>query len=354
VSKRKILLADDSVTIQKVVNLTFADEGIEVITVGDGDAAMQKFNEAAPDLVLADVNMPGLDGYQICEAIKQGDKTKRVPVILLVGSFEPFDEEKARHVGADDFLTKPFQSIRQLVNKVSDLLEAKTDENDFPFPIVNETSSANDFAGTLKVSPADKFDTADDSAENLGDAGMDDEMIQTSQIGSLPTDEAHKFESAPAYQSFAEDLDQNSLKPPYNSEASPDYPPDENWAKTQPLSKADLEELRTVSGEEKAAPLLDFDDFDLLEFPRTTEKKISTASVSQDVVTADGETSEKNQNITGEISEPQNKNQNNTMQPENLSPELIDAIADRVIEKFSDKVIEQLVREVVSQMERKK
>ena len=119
VSKRKLLLADDSITIQKVVNLTFADEGIEVITAGDGDTAMQKFVEIKPDLVMVDVNMPGMDGYRICELIKQDDETKQIPVILLVGSFEPFDEEEARRVGADDYLTKPFQSIRQLVNKVS-------------------------------------------------------------------------------------------------------------------------------------------------------------------------------------------------------------------------------------------
>jgi len=117
VSKRRLLLADDSITIQKVVNLTFADEGIEVIAVSDGDAAMQKFVEAVPDLVMADVNMPGLDGYRLCEMIKQDEETRGIPVILLVGSFEPFDEKEARRVGADDFLTKPFQSIRQLVNK---------------------------------------------------------------------------------------------------------------------------------------------------------------------------------------------------------------------------------------------
>ncbi len=93
--KRKLLLADDSITIQKVVNLTFADEGIEVITASDGDTAMKKFVEATPDLVMADVNMPGLDGYRICEMIKQDDETKQIPVILLVGSFEPFDEEEA-------------------------------------------------------------------------------------------------------------------------------------------------------------------------------------------------------------------------------------------------------------------
>ena len=69
-SKRTLLLADDSVTIQKVVNLTFADEGIDVVTVGDGDSAMQKIYEISPDVVLADVHMPGLNGYQICEIVR--------------------------------------------------------------------------------------------------------------------------------------------------------------------------------------------------------------------------------------------------------------------------------------------
>ncbi|HNU08193.1 MAG TPA: response regulator, partial [Pyrinomonadaceae bacterium] len=118
----KLLLADDSVTIQKVVNLTFVDEGIEVIAVGDGDSAMERFVEARPDLVLADVNMPGLSGYEICERIKSDPDSNGIPVILLVGSFEPFDEAEAKRVGADEHLTKPFQSIRQLVNTVTALL----------------------------------------------------------------------------------------------------------------------------------------------------------------------------------------------------------------------------------------
>ena len=133
-SKRKLLLADDSITIQKVVNLTFADEGIEVISVGDGDSAMRKFDEFMPDLVMADVNMPGLSGYEICRIIKNTEETQNIPVILLVGSFEPFDEAEARRVGADDYLTKPFQSIRQLVSKVGALLGGRRESKDEDAP----------------------------------------------------------------------------------------------------------------------------------------------------------------------------------------------------------------------------
>lgn len=121
-SKTKLLLADDSVTIQKVVNLTFADEGIEVIAVGDGNSAVSAFIENEPDIVLADVSMPGLSGYEVCERIRRGNVRAGVPVILLVGSFEQFDETKAAQVGASAHITKPFSSIRNLVTMVNSLL----------------------------------------------------------------------------------------------------------------------------------------------------------------------------------------------------------------------------------------
>lgn len=123
-SRRKLLLADDSVTIQKVVNLTFADEGVDVETVGDGDTAMERLSGSRPDIVLADVNMPGLSGYQICERLRADEATRDIPVILLVGSFEPFDEGEASRVGANAYLTKPFQSIRQLITQVNELIDA--------------------------------------------------------------------------------------------------------------------------------------------------------------------------------------------------------------------------------------
>jgi CheY-like chemotaxis protein len=120
--RRTLLLADDSPTIQKVISLTFADEGLEVIAVGGGDEALRVLEEGAADIVLADAVMPGLDGYGLCERIKGDARFRHIPVMLLVGTFEPFNEAEARRVGADTVLTKPFQSIRDLVNKVGSLL----------------------------------------------------------------------------------------------------------------------------------------------------------------------------------------------------------------------------------------
>jgi CheY-like chemotaxis protein len=120
--KRRILLADDSVTIQKVIELTFMDEDYEVRAVSNGDEAVRLLPELKPDFVIADVHMPGANGYEVCRRSKASRSD--VPVLLLVGTFEPFDEAQARAVGADSHLKKPFDS-QELLQRVEELLAAK-------------------------------------------------------------------------------------------------------------------------------------------------------------------------------------------------------------------------------------
>ena len=116
---RKILLADDSLTIQKVVELTFMEGDFEVTAVSNGDDALTKLGEVSPDVVIADVHMPGADGFQICRATKES--YPGIPVLLLVGTFEPFEESSAVECGADAHLKKPFDS-QELLRLVEDLL----------------------------------------------------------------------------------------------------------------------------------------------------------------------------------------------------------------------------------------
>jgi CheY-like chemotaxis protein len=118
---KTLLLADDSVTIQKVVGISFANEDVVLLTVDNGDDAVTRAREARPDLVLADVMMPGKDGYEVCETLKGDPELRHVPVLLLSGTFEPFDEERARRVGADGHITKPFEA-QALVDQVNALL----------------------------------------------------------------------------------------------------------------------------------------------------------------------------------------------------------------------------------------
>src|SRR5215471_5528045 len=122
IAGRTLLLADDSAAVQKVIELTFADEGMEVVSVGDGQSALEKLEHVTPDIVLADAFMPGVNGYELCRSIKDDQRFSQIPVMLLVSSFAPFDEAEARRAGADDIMTKPFQSIRQLVSRVGSLL----------------------------------------------------------------------------------------------------------------------------------------------------------------------------------------------------------------------------------------
>ncbi|HEX3130296.1 MAG TPA: response regulator [Thermoanaerobaculia bacterium] len=119
--RRRILLADDSVTIQKVIELTFMDEDYEVRAVSNGDEAIQVLPEVDPDVVIADVHMPGANGYEVCRRAKA--MKPEIPVLLLVGTFEPFDESQARAAGANSFLKKPFDS-QELLQRVGDLMAA--------------------------------------------------------------------------------------------------------------------------------------------------------------------------------------------------------------------------------------
>lgn len=121
----KILLVDDSVTVQKIITLTFSDEGVDVMTVDNGEEAINRLQYMRPALVMADVSIPGKNGYDICAYIKGHPELKHIPVILLVPGFETYDAERGRFVGADHYLTKPFQSIRSLISTVKNLIEGK-------------------------------------------------------------------------------------------------------------------------------------------------------------------------------------------------------------------------------------
>ena len=117
----QLLLADDSVTIQRVIKLTFADEDVDVLAVGDGDQAVAAIDKAPPDIVLADVAMPGRTGYDVARHIRNTPRLAHIPVVLLTGAFEPIDEARASEVGCDGVLAKPFEP-EAVVTRVKELL----------------------------------------------------------------------------------------------------------------------------------------------------------------------------------------------------------------------------------------
>ncbi len=119
----RILVADDNSNIQKMVALAFQDRGVDVTSVGNGEAAVRRLPEINPDLILADIFMPVRNGYELCEWVKKDTKFSHIPVILLVGAFDPLDEKEARRVGADGVLKKPFIPPDPLIAMVTAVLE---------------------------------------------------------------------------------------------------------------------------------------------------------------------------------------------------------------------------------------
>jgi CheY-like chemotaxis protein len=118
----KILVADDNSNIQKMVGLALKDQGIDVVAVGNGEAAVRKISDIKPDLVLADVFMPVRNGYEVCRYVKEDSALAHIPVILLVGAFDPLDEQEAQRSGADGVLKKPFVPPDPLISMVKSAL----------------------------------------------------------------------------------------------------------------------------------------------------------------------------------------------------------------------------------------
>lgn len=135
----KLLLADDSITVQRVIELTFSREDAQITSVGDGESAMERIAAEPPDIVLADVGMRRGSGYDVAAFVKGRRDLRRIPVLLLTGAFEPLDMERAAKVGYDGVLVKPFEP-HQVIARVHEAMRAaeeraaSSDEPEPPSP----------------------------------------------------------------------------------------------------------------------------------------------------------------------------------------------------------------------------
>jgi CheY-like chemotaxis protein len=138
-----ILLADDSVTVQRVVELTFADEGFGVVSVGTGAQAIERIEQDRPDIVLADVSMPNGDGYEVAAHVKGHPHLAHIPVVLMTGAFEQIDDSRAWPAGYDGVLAKPFEP-HMVIALVRDLLARRASEPAAPVPaqVMKEAEAA--------------------------------------------------------------------------------------------------------------------------------------------------------------------------------------------------------------------
>src|SRR5512140_2160736 len=121
VDRKRILVVDDEIYIVHILEFTLTMEGYEVLTAADGEEALRKMEQDRPDLVVLDIMMPKLDGYEVCRRIRQDEDFGQVPIILLSAKGRPIDRETGLDVGADDYIVKPF-SPRRLLEKIRELL----------------------------------------------------------------------------------------------------------------------------------------------------------------------------------------------------------------------------------------
>lgn len=317
-SRPKLLLADDSITIQKVVNLTFGDQGMDVFTFSDGESAIERFDEIKPDVVLADVHMPGIGGYQLCELVRSNEASRSTPVLLLVGSFEPFDQEEAARVGANGHLTKPFSSIADLISTVEDLVKPSTGvaEVQERRPDTSDIDSLYEqsFVETVEIP---KNGTGEGSYEF---AELDDEMIQTSYAAE-DSDAEESFYAVdeqvddPALEDETQEVETDSLiarsVPPV--EAVEEMPEAQEPA-GDPFASPAAEPPAASSNSEPPREEIRFtmDDVDLLELP-------SASSPVEGPVAVAGENPSNGLNVDG------------------VSPELIDLIVNKVVERLEQR-----------------
>ena len=191
--RHKLLLADDSVTIQRVVELTFSGEDVQVVTVGDGEQAIARIPIELPDIVLADIGMPKRSGYDVAAFVKGRADLSHIPVLLLAGAFEPVDENRARQVHSDGVLVKPFEP-QQVISRVRDLIERSLSALARPQPVAafaDLHAHGRDVGahapGPAAVSPeqkADVLESRDRNAETKQDDYFDRLDAAFAELGS--------------------------------------------------------------------------------------------------------------------------------------------------------------------------
>jgi CheY-like chemotaxis protein len=196
----RILIADDSTTVRRVVVQSLESQGHEVIAVGDGDDAFARICESRPDLVLADVLMPGRSGYELAEAIAEDIRVQGTPVLLLSGAFEPFDEGRAERCGAVGHLTKPFQSA-VLVEQVERALARSGQEASKEGPN-DDLLGVLESAGEEETASGEPLDAGREFEEQP--FGLEDEGEEAPEPEPPPSEAGERIRIAlPGEQGFA-------------------------------------------------------------------------------------------------------------------------------------------------------
>ncbi len=185
-----LLLADDSVTIHRVIQLTFANDPIRIVIEPDGAAALTRLTNDRPDIILAGIALPSVDGYELATRVKQTPALAAIPVLLLAGAFEPVDEARARRTGCDGVLVKPLDPDR-LTAVVRALLAGRRPDHLWPadMPRLEPTASRTPDWSVAEPGPA----TAPAAVEADFESGLDDLDLAFSRLD--PSAAPHRLDA---------------------------------------------------------------------------------------------------------------------------------------------------------------
>ena len=259
---KKILLADDSITIQKVVELTFSDADYEVTAVNNGAKAIAKLAEMRPDIILSDIIMPEKNGYEVCEYVKSHPEYRNLPVVLLTGTFEPFDPDRAEKAGCDAVVTKPFES-QSLIQRVEELIaQSSASTAAIPAPEPPPEPEPSPWTADTEVVPlpgSSPFSTASGTYPTPQAFEHDSDIFNAppppAEATDMPfeTPAAEEFSGETrAFPKMSFDEMQQMMEPPA---AAPEIPP----AAAEP-SPWDEQPQPEFGGETRAFPKMTFDE----------------------------------------------------------------------------------------------
>jgi CheY-like chemotaxis protein len=281
---KRILLADDSITIQKVVELTFSDGDYEVVAVNNGARAIQKLSEMRPDIILSDIIMPEKNGYEVCEFVKSHPEFRNIPVVLLTGTFEPFDPDRADKAGCDAVVTKPFES-QSLIQRVEELIDqARANASSAPAPAAAPEPAAPEPApweapaapaweapATTSFTPQQGFSSASGSVPAAPDpfaggfATNDNDIFAAAPNPGATTEmpfdapEAPTSEYSPETRAFPR-MSFDELQAMANAPAAPEAPAPSAPEAASPWDEPAAPEPAAFGGETRAFPRMSFDE----------------------------------------------------------------------------------------------
>ena len=341
---KRILLADDSITIQKVVELTFSDGDYEVTAVNNGNKAVQKLSEMRPDIILSDIIMPEKNGYEVCEYVKSHPEFRNIPVILLTGTFEPFDPDRADKAGCDAVVTKPFES-QSLISKVEELIAAAQSApaaTPAAEPVPEPESFAADTSPwaeetTPVEAPPPAFQTHDADIFSAPPASEPEPTMETPFDSGAFGGETRAFPRM----SF-EELQQMAAAPPEPEPPPPPPAPEPSpWDEPAPVT----------GGETRAFPRMSFEELQAMAASAPAEEASPWSEPSASPFEAEAEPLEQQEApFEPEITAPQAAFEEPESFPTAVNPQITDDVAPTPPGDLTDDQIDRIARRVVQLM----